>query len=81
MTMHRQPQLDEAFERIEETILPCLTMLLDSMLEAAAGARESDPKALAAELRTLAAELEGLTHAVERSSPVHEGAEPLQHVA
>ncbi len=81
MTTHRQPQLEEAFERIEETILPCLTMLLDSMLDAAAGVGESDPKALAAELRTLAAELEGLTHAVERSSPIRDGYEPLQHVA
>ena len=81
MTTHRQPQLEEAFERIEETILPCLTMLLDSMLDAAAGVGESNPKALAAELRTLAAELEGLTHAVERSSPIRDGYEPLQHVA
>jgi hypothetical protein len=81
MTVQQQPRLDESFARIEETILPCLTMLLDSMLEAAAGVGESDPKALAAELRTLAAEIEGLTHAVERSSPVREGCAPLQHVA
>ena len=81
MIKHRQPRLDEAFERIEETILPCLSMLLGSMIEAAAGVEESDPKALAAELRTLATELEGLTHAVERSSPVREGGAALQHVA
>ncbi|MEO7786579.1 MAG: hypothetical protein ABIR77_01960 [Sphingomicrobium sp.] len=63
--------LDEAFERIEGTILPCLSMLLESLIDAAAGMGESNPKALAAELRTLAAELEGLTHAVERASPAH----------
>ena len=77
----QHPRLDESFARIEETILPCLTMLLDSMLEAAAGVGQNDPKALAAELRTLAAEIEGLTHAVERSNPAYENNEPLQHVA
>jgi len=69
-----QTFLDEAFERIEETILPCISMLLDTLIDAAAGIGESDPKALAAEIRTLAAELEGLTQAVERASPAqHEG--------
>ena len=77
----QQPRLDDSFARIEETILPCLTMLLDSMLEAAAGVGENDPKALAAELRTLATEIESLTHAVERSNPSHEISAPLQDVA
>ncbi len=81
MTVNLQPRLDDAFERIEETILPCLTMLLDSMLDAAAGVGEADPKALAAELRTLASELEGLTEAVGRSQAVREDAGALQHVA
>ncbi|MFP5330411.1 MAG: hypothetical protein ACLGHC_09810 [Alphaproteobacteria bacterium] len=67
----QQARLDEAFERIEETILPCIAMMLETLLDASAGAAESDPKALAAELQTLAAELEELTQAVERSSPVH----------
>lgn len=65
-----QERLDEAFERIEETILPCIAMMLETLLDASAGAAQSDPKALAAELQTLAAELEELTQAVERSSPV-----------
>jgi len=67
----QQARLEEAFERIEETILPCIAMMLETLLDASAAAAETDPKALAAELQTLAAELEELTQAVERSSPVH----------
>ena len=67
----QQARLEEAFERIEETILPCIAMMLETLLDASAGAGETNPKALAAELQTLAAELEELTQAVERSSPVH----------
>ena len=69
--IEQQARLDEAFERIEETILPCIAMMLDSLLDASANMAEADPKALAAELQTLAAELEQLTNAVERSSPAH----------
>ena len=65
----QQRRLDEAFERIEETILPCISMMLDSLLDASADLDRIDPKALAAELQILAAELEELTRAVERSSP------------
>ena len=67
----QQARLDEAFERIEETILPCIAMMLDTLLDASANLAEADPKALAAELQILAAELEELTQAVERSSPSH----------
>ena len=67
----QQARLEEAFERIEETILPCIAMMLETLLDASAGLAEVDPKALAAELQTLAAELEALTRTVERSSPVH----------
>ena len=65
----QQARLDEAFEWIEETILPCIAMMLDTLLDASANLAELDPKALAAELQTLAAELEQLTRAVERSNP------------
>ena len=65
----QQARLDDAFNRIEETILPCIAMMLDTLLDASANLSELDPKALAAELQTLAAELEELTRAVERSSP------------
>jgi hypothetical protein len=67
----QQARLEEAFERIEETILPCIAMMLETLLDASTGAAETNPKALAAELQTLAAELEELTKAVESSSPVH----------
>ena len=63
-------QLDEAFERIEETILPSLSLILDSLLDAAALARPGhDGEAFAAELRTLGLELEDLTRQVEAISP------------
>lgn len=65
----QQARLTEAFDRIEETILPCIAMMLDTLLDASANLAEVDPKALAAELQTLAAELEELTRTVERSSP------------
>ncbi|WP_037501470.1 hypothetical protein [Sphingomonas jaspsi] len=67
----QQARLEEAFDRIEGTILPCIAMMLDTLLDASANLSELDPKALAAELRTLAAELEELTRTVERSSPLH----------
>ena len=67
----QQARLEEAFDRIEETILPCIAMMLETLLEASEGIANTDPNALAAELQTLAAELEELTRAVERSSPVH----------
>ena len=69
--VEQQLRLDEAFDRIEETILPCIAMMLDTLLDASANLAEVDPKVLAAELQILAAELEELTQAVERSSPVH----------
>ena len=68
-TGDQQARLVEAFDRIEETILPCISMMLESLLDASEGVAETDPKAFAAELQTLAAQLEELTQAVERSSP------------
>ncbi|MEA3050737.1 MAG: hypothetical protein QOG84_2573 [Sphingomonadales bacterium] len=61
-----RPGLEEAFERIEETILPSLAMMLDTLLEAAALARPGhDAEIYAAELRTIGCELEALTREVE----------------
>ena len=57
----QQARLEEAFDRIEETILPCIAMMLDTLLDASKGIAETDPKALAAGLQILAAELEELT--------------------
>jgi hypothetical protein len=63
-------QLDEAFERIEESILPSLSMMLDTLLEAATLARPGhDGDVFAAELRTLGLQLEELTRQVEAVSP------------
>ena len=67
----QQQRLDEAFERIEETILPCIAMMLETLIDASESVAENERRFLAAELKTLAAELEELTQTVERSSPVH----------
>lgn len=69
IALDQQRKLEDAFERIEGTILPCIAMMLDTLLDASANLANVDPKVLAAELQTLAAELEELTRAVERSSP------------
>ncbi len=66
----KQARLDEAFERIEETILPCIAMMLETLIDASEAVASDDRRFLAAELRTLGAELEELTKAVERSHPV-----------
>jgi glyoxylase-like metal-dependent hydrolase (beta-lactamase superfamily II) len=62
--------LDQAFDRIEETILPSLSMMLDTLLDAAALARPGhDGEVYAAELRTIALQLEELTRQIEAMSP------------
>ena len=65
----QQVRLDEAFERIEETILPCIAMMLETLIDASESVAENERRFLVGELKTLAAELEELTKAVERSSP------------
>ena len=66
---HSQDKLADAFERIEGTILPCIAMMLETLLDASRDLDASDPKALVAELQILAAELEELTRSVELCSP------------
>ena len=67
-----QHELDEAFERIEETILPSISMMLDTLLEAATlGQPGIDAEIYATELRTIALQLEALTKQIEAISPVH----------
>lgn len=63
-------KLADAFERIEGTILPCITMMLETLLDASRDLAQADPKVLVAELQTLAAELEELTRSVELCSPL-----------
>ena len=67
----KEARLAEAFERIEETILPCIAMMLETLIEASESVAENERRFLVGELKTLAAELEELTQTVERSSPVH----------
>ncbi|HEU5068432.1 MAG TPA: hypothetical protein VFT61_09630 [Sphingomicrobium sp.] len=67
----QQARLQEAFDRIEETILPCIAMMLETLMDASESVPEEERRFLVGELQTLAAELEELTKAVERSSPVH----------
>lgn len=63
-------QLDEAFEQIEESILPSLSLMLDTLLDSAALARPGqDGEAFAAELRTLGLHLEALTRQLEAVLP------------
>ena len=65
-----QTRPDEAFERIEETILPSLSLTLDTLLEAASLARPGrDGESYAAELRSLGRQLEALIREVESLSP------------
>jgi hypothetical protein len=70
-TAEQQARLEEAFERIEETILPCIAMMLDTLIDASESVAVNERRFLAAELKTLAAELEELTQTVERSSSAH----------
>jgi hypothetical protein len=64
--------LDEAFERIEETILPSISLMLDTLLDAAQLTKPGiDADIYAAELRTIALQLEALTRQVEAMSPAH----------
>ena len=68
---NQQTKLAEAFERIEGTILPCIAMMLETLLDVSRSLDGGDPKVLVAELQTLAAELEELTRSVELYSPAH----------
>jgi hypothetical protein len=67
----RVPSLEEAFEQIEGTILPTISMMLDTLLDASSLAQPGiDSAVYAAELRTVALQLEDLTRQVEAMSPL-----------
>ena len=62
--------IDEAFELIEETILPSVSLMLDTVLDAASLARPGrDAEVYAAELRTVALQLEEVMRQVEAIAP------------
>lgn len=67
----QQARLEDAFEKIEETILPCIAMLIDTLIEASESVAEDERRFLVAELKTLSVELEEVMRNVERSSPNH----------
>lgn len=74
--------LDEAFDRIEETILPSLSMMLDTLLEAASLARPGhDADVYAAELRTIGYQLEELARQVEAAAPAREEGQPARRAS
>lgn len=76
MTKMAHQGLDLAFEKIEETILPSISMLLDTLLDAASISRPGfDAEIHAAELRAIGVQLEHLTREVEAVSPVWIGAQ------
>ena len=63
-------RVEDAFNRIEDTILPCIAMMLETLSEAAEGeGRTLDRAAFSAELRTLSLQLETLTQEIEKISP------------
>ena len=52
-------ELDAAFDRIEQTVLPTIAAMLDAVIDSAAGARPGiDAEAYARALRKLAEEVE-----------------------
>jgi hypothetical protein len=66
----RERSLEQALERIEESILPSLSMMLDSLLDAASLARPgADAAVYAEDIRALALELERMTREVEAVAP------------
>jgi hypothetical protein len=71
------PRLDEALDRIEETILPSISLMLDTLLDAAGMAAPGvDGAVYAAELRTVALQLEAVTRQMERiAAPTGDQAE------
>ncbi len=65
-----RPEIDRAFCEIEEAILPSISMMLDTLLDAAALAQPGfDAEAYAADLRSMAAQLETITRQMEAISP------------
>lgn len=72
MTTKQRQELDSAFEQIEATILPSISLMLDTLLDAASLARPGqDAEAYASDLRSLASQLDQLTRQVEAIAPYH----------
>ena len=68
--MTTDSHLDEALQRIEGAILPGISMLLDTLIDAAALARPGvDAETYAAEIRTLTLQVEDLARQMEAVTP------------
>lgn len=67
----RHLALEQAFDRIEGTILPDLSMMLQALLEqtAAAANPENDSLRCAAELKAMGVQLQDLVRQVESCCP------------
>lgn len=66
---HETHGLDEAFEAIEAAILPSLSTMLDTLLEASALARPGlDAAAYATELKSIGCALEALRGQLEQAA-------------
>ncbi|HEX8533095.1 MAG TPA: hypothetical protein VF662_02925 [Allosphingosinicella sp.] len=65
-----RPEIDHAFSQIEEAILPSISTMLDSLIDAASLAQPGfDAEAYAADLRSMASQLEAITRQMEAISP------------
>ncbi|HJQ15509.1 MAG TPA: hypothetical protein VJS63_16215 [Bradyrhizobium sp.] len=66
----QKESLEQALDRIEETILPGISMMLDALLDAATLARRGiDAEIYPEELRRVARQLEALTRQIEAIAP------------
>ena len=66
----QKESLEQALDRIEETILPGISMMLDALLDAATLARSGiDAEIYPEELRRVARQLEALTRQIEAIAP------------
>lgn len=69
-TIDQRRELEPSLERIEEMILPRLSLMLDSLLDAAVLARAGlDAEIQAAELRAIGRELDSLTRQIQSLVP------------
>lgn len=78
----QQDRFDQAFDHIEGTILPCIAIMLETLVETAElGGTAVSPQAYSAELRTLGLQLEALTRELERASPARPDAPEFRRIA
>ncbi len=66
MGARKRHELEQAFGEIEESILPSISMMLDTLIDAASSARrDGEGEAYSAELRGLALQLNSITRQIE----------------